>query len=509
MTYCHYERLSAMDALFLDLEDQNSHMHIGSVALFAAKPLHNAAGGVDIERVSRHLEATLLHHPRFRQRLAYVPGLGRPVWIDDTTFNLHYHVRHTCLPAPGDERLLKRLAGRVMSQQLDRGKPLWELWLVEGVAGDRFAVITKLHHCLADGLSGVDLAASMLSLEPDTTHDRPRSWIPRPAPSRARLLADELRRRATAPLALVGRSGGSIGDLAGDVKDAALGLVETFDGGAGPASETPFDTDLGPHRRFDWVRMDLDDVKLVRDRLCGTLNDVVLAVAAGALRRFLRDRGMAVESLTFRVMVPVNVRRPNQRGTLGNRVAMMMVRLPLGERDPVERLRAICSETTERKGGHQSAAAQLFARVADAILPELTGPLARLGLRSHPANLVITNVPGPSMPVYLLGARQLEAYPVVPLATGQALGIALLTYAGGLHWGFNSDWDALPDLHDLAEGTVAEFGRLVAAAREARAPGGAAPAPKRAGRGKARSTASPVAKSTGRTKTRPKLKRGR
>lgn len=506
MTYCHYERLSAMDALFLDLEDHNSHMHIGSVSLFDAKPLRSKEGGIDIERLSRHLEATLLKHPRFRQRLAYVPGLGRPVWIDDTKFNLHYHVRHTCLPAPGDDRLLKRLAGRVMSQQLDRGKPLWETWLVEGVTGDRFALITKLHHCLADGMSGVDLAASMLSPDPDAEDDKPKSWIPRPAPSSARLLADELRRRATAPLALIRGSGGGLGAIAGDVKDAALGLVETFDGGSGPASETPFDTDLGPHRRFDWLRMDLDDVKVVRDRLCGTLNDVVLSVAAGALRRFLRDRGMAVDTLNFRVMVPVSVRSSGERGALGNRVAMMMVRLPLDERDPVERLRKICSETSERKSGHQSAATQLFARMADALVPELTGPLARLGLRTHAANLVITNVPGPPIPVYLLGARLVESFPVVPLATGQALGIALLTYAGGLHWGFNSDWDALPDLHDLVDGTEAEFARLLAAAR---ATGGAARAPKSAGRGKTRSTASPLAKSAGRTKTRPKLKRVR
>jgi len=509
MTYCHYERLSAMDALFLDLEDHNSHMHIGSVSLFEAKSLRSAAGGIDIERVSRHLEATLLKHPRFRQRLAYVPGLGRPVWIDDTKFNLHYHVRHTCLPAPGDERMLKRLAGRVMSQQLDRGKPLWETWVVEGVAGDRFALITKLHHCLADGMSGVDLAASMLSPDPDAEDDKPKSWIPRPAPSSTRLLADELRRRATAPLALISGSGGGIGAIAGDVKDAALGLVETFDGGSGAASETPFDTDLGPHRRFDWLRMELDDVKVVRDRLCGTLNDVVLAVAAGALRRFLRDRGVAVDTLTFRVMVPVSVRSRGERGALGNRVAMMMVRLPLDERDPVERLRKICTETSERKSGHQSAATQLFARMADALVPELTGPLARLGLRTHAANLVITNVPGPPIPVYLLGARLVESFPVVPLATGQALGIALLTYAGGLHWGFNSDWDAMPDLHDLVDGTAAEFARLLDAARAAGAPEKAAPGAKRASRSKARSTPSPAAKPALRKKTRPKLKRVR
>lgn len=467
MTYSHYERLSAMDAMFLQLEDLNSHMHIGSVALFDAEPLRGPAGGVDLALINRHLESALLHSPRFRQRLAYVPGFGRPVWIDDASFNLHYHVRHTALPAPGDERLLKRLAGRIMSQQLDRGKPLWELWVVEGVTGNRFALITKLHHCLADGISGVDLAASVLGTNPDFQPPPPRSWIPRPAPSAARLLGDELRRRAAAPLELLAPGERGVTESLRDVRDAVFGLAEAVDDGRRPASETPFDTDLGPHRRFDWARVELADVKQVRDTLGGTLNDVVLAVVAGALRRFLRNRGMVVEQLHFRVMVPVSVRNHGERGSLGNQVSMMLVRLPLEEADPIERLHCVARETGQCKRGHQTHATKWFARLSDTLFPELTGPLARIGLRAHAANLVVTNVPGPAVPVYLLGARQLEAYPVVPLAAGQALGIALLSYAGGLHWGFNSDWDALPDLHDLVEATLDEFSTLMTAARAA------------------------------------------
>ncbi len=465
MTYCHYERLSALDGVFLDLEDHNSHMHIGSVSLFDASPLKNKAGGIDIDIISDHLEATLVRNQRFRQRLAYVPGFGRPVWIDDATFNLHYHVRHTCLPAPGDERLLKRLTGRIMSQQLDRGKPLWEAWLVEGVADDQFALIIKIHHCLADGISGVDLAASMMGPDPEFRPMPTKAWIPRPAPSGSRLFADEVRRRATTPLALLAPGERSLSEHAGDVKNAALGLAETlFTSGIGAASETPFDTELGPHRRFDWTRLEIADIKFIRERFGGTLNDVVLTVAAGALRRFLRSRGMIVEALNFLVMVPVSIRDHSQRGTLGNRVAMMLIRLPLEEPDAVHRLRKVCRETSEKKSGHQSDTTQLFTRIADAILPELTAPMARMGLRSHTANLVVTNVPGPPMPMYLLGARLRESYPVVPLATGQALGIALFSYAGGLHWGFNSDWDALPDLHDLVEATTVEFDLLLSAA---------------------------------------------
>ncbi len=465
MAYCHYERLSAMDALFLEIEDHNSHMHIGSVSIFEAGPLRNDEGGIDIDLVHSHVNSALAKHVRFRQRLAYVPGLGRPVWIDDAKFNETYHIRHTCLPPPGDERMLKRLAGRIMSQQLDRGKPLWEVWFVEGVGKDRFAVITKIHHCLADGISGVALTSSMLGPDPKFRPKKAKAWIPRPAPSGGRLLADELRRRAEAPLALLTQGQEGLLENIESLRNAALGIAETFNTPGGAASETPFDADLGPHRRFDWTRFEMADVKFVKDRLGGKLNDVVLSVVAGALREFFRNRSMTVEDLNCRVMIPVNVRTEGQRRSLGNQVSMLIVQLPLDEADPVERFHRIARETSERKSGHQSEVAQLFARAADAILPEITGPLTRLGLRSHAANLVVTNVPGPPMPMYFLGARQLEAYPVVPLAAGNALGIALLSYAGGLHWGFNSDWDALPDLHDLVDSIVAEFETLLSAAK--------------------------------------------
>ena len=465
MSYSHYERLSAMDAMFLQIEDHNSHMHIGSVAIFEAGPLRTKSGGIDIGMIRTHAESSLSKSPRFRQKLAYIPGLGHPVWVDDPQFNLSYHVRHTCLPAPGDERMLKRLAGRIMSQQLDRGKPLWESWFVEGVGRDRFAVITKLHHCLADGISGVDLASSLLGTNPSYSVKTPKKWSPRPAPSGSRLFVDEVRRRITTPLSVLSSSSASLWESAAELRDAALGLTEVFGDENPTASETPFDADLGPHRRFDWTRFDLDAVKDVKNRLGGTLNDVVLAVVSGALRHYLSERGITVDDLNFRVVVPVSVRSRTKAASPGNQVSMMMVRLPLEEANSVESLHKITKQTKQLKEGHQPQVARLIARVADAAFPELTGAITRAGLSTHTTNMVVTNVPGPPVEVFLLGAKQLAAYPVVPLVADQALGIALLSYAGGLHWGFNSDWDALSDLHDLVEATDSEFEKLQSLAR--------------------------------------------
>jgi diacylglycerol O-acyltransferase len=481
MTYCHYERLSAMDAVFLDIEGHNSHMHIGSVGIFDAGPLTMETGGLDIDRILDFCEVALDKNPRFRQKLAYVPGLGNPVWIDDDSFKLTYHIRHVRLPAPGDERLLKRLAGRVMSQQLDRGKPLWEFWYVEGVADDRFAVISKIHHCLADGVSGVDLLSSLMGPDPDykPPHFQPgerRRWFPRPAPSAERLLADEISHRIRAPFELLRpaqkKSSGktttteSISGLLDMVKRAG----EAFGSGLSPASETPFDANLGPHRRFDWAKVDMARMREVKDRVGGKINDVALTVVSGALRRFLKHRNVDVAELDFRVMVPVSMRNSDESGKLGNRVSLLLAQLPLGIKDPVERLRRIAKITRELKASHQVDATDFIMRFTDAIIPGLTSQLTRLGMQTHAANLVVTNVPGPPAPVYFLGSRLLANYPVVPLAANQALGVALLSYDGILYWGFNSDWDVLPDLHDLALAVQEEFELLYAAASAAPAP---------------------------------------
>jgi diacylglycerol O-acyltransferase / wax synthase len=470
MSYTYYERLSALDASFLALEDHTSHMHIGAAAIFESAPLQRPDGGIDIDRVRALMEAGLYRIPRYRQRLAWIPVLGHPVWIDDTRFNLAYHLRHTHLPVPGDERQLKRLVGRLMSQQLDRGKPLWEMWVVEGLQGGRFALVTKIHHCMIDGVGSVELTGSVMRTTPDPDPRLampPPRWVPRAAPSGARLLAEEMFRRALEPLALAGALRRSLGDVRGNVvgaRRATAGLVRALSSAFQPASPTPLNQEIGPHRRFDWTVMELDAVREVKARLGGTVNDVVLAIVTGALRRFLRRRGMPVRGLDFRAMVPVNVRATEEHDALGNRVAMLVARLPLDEPDARRRLEKVSQETQQMKESGQARGVRLIEELSDHGFTALFTQFARLTARSRPYNVVVTNVPGPQFPVYVEGARMLESYPLVPLFHDQTLGIALLSYDGRLHWGFNADWDALPDLHDVVEAVTAEFEALRAVA---------------------------------------------
>jgi WS/DGAT/MGAT family acyltransferase len=467
MAYTHAERLSALDASFLDLEDDNAHMHIGAVALFDAAPLAGPNGGIDIERVRRLMEAGLHRIPRYRQRIGYLPApLRHPIWIDDARFSLNYHLRHTHLPAPGDERQLKRLVGRIMSQQLDRGKPLWEMWVVEGVEGNRVAVITKAHHCMIDGVGSVELTGSVMrpTPDPDPRLDEPAPrWLPRPAPGAGQLIAGELVRRAQDALGTVGSVRNLLRDPRGSIRsvlDTTRGIGEALAAGVRPASPTPLNVDIGPHRRFDWTSIDLATVKQIRTRLGGTLNDVVLAVVAGALRRFLHRRGLAVDDLDFRAMVPVNVRAEAQRGHMGNRVAMLVARLPLGEHDPQARLARVTEETAALKRSHQAQGVQTIEELSDHTFTTLFTLFARVAAASRPFNLVVTNVPGPQFQAYMLGAPMTACYPLVPLYRNQALGIALFSYNGRLWWGFNADWDAVPDLHDIVAAVETELAAL-------------------------------------------------
>ena len=482
MAYAHYDRLSALDSSFLALEEHASHMHVGSVGLFDAAPLRIKHGGIDHDRIYAFSEAALARLPRFRQKLATVPLYGQPVWVDDDHFNLHYHLRFTALPAPGDIRQLKRLVGRIMSQQLDRGKPLWEIWYVEGVADDCFAVISKVHHCMIDGMAGVDLMAALMRPTDDASVAPPGQWIPRAAPSALRLLVDEAVYRASFPFTLARAGQRALSKPRAALReagDAVSGLVEALAAGLTPATPSPLNVDIGPHRRFDWTRLELAQLKEIRHALGGTLNDVVLAIVAGAMRRFLRARGENVEQLDFRCMVPVSVRADEQRGTLGNKVSFLMTRLPVGERDPRQRLRQVIATTQELKGSKKVKGTELLEELSDHTFSSLFIQMARMGARSLSYNMVVTNVPGPPFPVYFLGAHMREVYPLVPLFSNQALGIALFSYDGGLFWGFNADWDAVPDLHDVVGDVEREF-RLLATAAGSHAPAQAAqpePAP--------------------------------
>jgi len=465
MTYSHFERLSALDGSFLGIEDGVSHMHIGSVALFEKGPFRTADDGVDIERICRMMEAELHRVPRYRQRLLQTPIFGQPVWVDDHHFNLGYHIRHTHLPRPGDDRQLKRLAARLMSQELDRGKPLWEMWVVEGLEHDRFAIITKVHHCMIDGVGSVQLTGAMLrpTAEVRDPVDPPPPWIPRPVPSSLALVAAELAHRIATPVKTLASAALAMvrpWEALSGLRDMTASVAATLGTGIHSASPTPLNTDIGPHRRFDWTIADLEALKDVRTRHGGTVNDVVLSVLAGAMRTYLRRRGLDPDALDFRVMVPVNVRDAGSREHVGNRVAMMVVRLPLDERDPVKRLQRTVVETWRVKRSRQAAGTQMIESLSDATIPAIMVQFANLTALARPYNVVTTNVPGPPIPVYVAGARLLECYPLVPLFANQALGVALFSYAGKLHWGFNADWDALPDLHELVQSVEREIAVL-------------------------------------------------
>ncbi len=482
MAYSHYDRLSALDATFLEIEDGNAHMHVGSISTFDAGPLTTPDGGLDFERICAFAEPALRRRPRFRQRLAYVPLLGHPVWVDDEHFNLHYHLRHTALPEPGDERQLKRLAGRILSQQLDRGKPLWEMWFVEGLEGGRFAILTKAHHAMIDGISGADLMASLVRGEPDAEVAARSPWLPRPRPSGARLLVDETLRRVALPATLLQAAAHAAAApmraLRGAVEEAE-GLREALGAGLSSASPSSLNRPLGPHRRFDWLRFELEAVKQVGRRLGGTLNDVVLTVVTGALRELLRRRGDPVDQLhDFRAFVPVSLRTADERGTLGNRVAMLLAKMPIDEADPLARLRRVSETMGALKRSKQARGTELLEEISDRVVTTLFAQLARLGARERAYNVVVTNVPGPQFPVYFLGSKMEAVYPVVPLFQQQTLGIALFSYDGALFWGLNADWDAMPDLHDLLGLLQDEFDVL----RKAEPPQPRAPRARRAAR---------------------------
>ncbi len=469
MTYSYSERLTALDATFLEVEDDDAHMHVGAVSLFDAAPLATPDGSIDLERIQRLVQAAIHHAPRYQQKLAVTPVFGSLAWVDDPRFNLSYHVRHVRLPAPGDERQLKRLAGRIMSQRLDRGKPLWELWVVEGIEGDRVALITKAHHCMIDGVGSVELSGALMQATPDIERamKEPTPWLARPVPHPWELFLTELQRRGTEPISLMRETWKALASPRAALhalREGVAGVGEALGAGLRPASPTPLNTDIGPHRRFDWLAIDLDTVKEVKSRLGGTVNDVVLATAARALSRFLRARGLRPDDLDFRAMIPVNVRSEAERGRMGNQVAMMLARLPLEERDPRQCMRRVIEITSALKRSHQASGVRTLEQVSDWTFAGLFTAFARLSTAARPYNIVITNVPGPQYPTYFLGAQMQAVYPLVPLNRNQALGIALFSYNGRLFWGFNADWDAVPDLHNLVGAVAKEFDALQRAA---------------------------------------------
>ena len=463
-----YETLSTQDQSFLAIEGPTLHMHLGVTMVFEAGPLSLGAGAVDFSSIRDHVANRLHLIPRYRQRLARGLALDT-LWVDDHRFDLDYHVRHVRLPAPGDDDMLKVFCARVMSWPLDRARPLWEIWVVEGLEHDRFALLNKTHHCMIDGLSGVELIMALLSPTDEGAEAAvgPRRWTPRRPPTACELLYDRLAR----PVAVgrtVARGLAEMGRrpwiAAGQLRRGAAAVARAATMGLHVAADSPFNRSIGEHRRMEWLSLDLDEVKEVKNGLGGSVNDTVLATVAGALRSFLGDGRGGVLLSDLRALAPVSMRSEGEHGSLGNRVSAWLVDLPVGEASPQRRLARLCAQTAHLRGSGSARGLEILSSF---------GP-GTIALAMHllnwllPFNLVVTNVPGPQFPLYVLGARMVDIHPHLPLFPKQGLGIALFSYAGKLCWGFSADRDLVPDLAEFRRCVAASFTELLVLAREPR-----------------------------------------
>jgi diacylglycerol O-acyltransferase / wax synthase len=459
------QRMTPLDSWFLYIEDDADHMHIGSVSVFEG-PMP------EIESLRAAIASKLEAVPRSRQRVTPVPlAVGRPVWTDDPHFNIDYHVRLTALPRPGGRAQLRTLVGRVMGAQLDRRRPLWETWFVEGVDGERWAMLTKVHHCMVDGIAGTDLLAAILDLEPLDPAPARTDWEPTPGPGRLRLLADasgEVVRssiqRLRSPL------GGSPGPLSRRALRTALstarGAAELL-GLLRPMPPTSLTGPIGPHRRWVEARVELSDAKEVRSHLGGTVNDVVLAVIAAGYRRLLLSRDELGPDVEVRTLVPVSLREEDQRGEYHNLVSALFAHLPVGVEDPTARYLRVRDELRVLKTSGEREAVAGLVGLTGVVPPAMVGAAMRTITRlvqQHGQRLVstvTTNVPGPQFPLYLLGRRMVALYPYVPIGEGLRTGVAILSYDGALGFGVTGDYDTAADIDVLAEGIEAGMAELL------------------------------------------------
>jgi len=458
----HLDRLTAVDASFLTNESDSSHMHVGAILVFEGPPpLYTD--------LVEHVRGRLALVPRFRQRLAIPPiEAGRPLWIDDVNFNLTYHIRHSGLPEPGGEEELKLLAGRVFSQQLDRSKPLWELWLVQGLERDRFAILTKTHHAMVDGVSGVDIATVLFDLEPiPKPVEIADDWRPQPEPSTKDLVGRAATDVVKAPLRLGGRFVEAVRNpetTARKLGEAAEGLGEFASAFADPAPDVPLNQEIGPHRRFVWARSELATFKRIKDTFGGTVNDVVLTVVTGALREWLHGRGIRTEGLELRALVPVSIRAEDEHGNLGNRIAVMRGPLPVYVQDPVRRLHVVSEQMEGLKRSKQALGAEMISRFNDFAPPTLLAQASRINFSTRLFNLIVTNVPGPQIPLYVLGRELEEVFPVAFLPENHVLAVAIMSYNGRICFGLLADYDSVADADQIADGIESALAELEAAA---------------------------------------------
>ena len=457
----HKDRLTSVDASFLVQEKRASHMHVGAVLVFEGPP-------PDYEDFLAGIESRMHLTPRYRQKLAFPRfEMGRPLWVDDPSFNLEYHVRHTALPSPGGFDQLLSMAGRIYSQRLDRSKPLWETWLVQGLDGNRFALITKTHHAMIDGIAGVDLASVLFDVSPVPRKVEPEPWTARPVPSDAELIAEGVKGAVKTPFEVAGRAieaARSPGRSLRALREAAEGVGEVAWAGLNPAPSIPLNVEIGPHRRIDRVRAELADLKRVKNQLGGTVNDVVLTVVSGALRRWLRSRGVRTEGLELSALVPVSIRAEGEHGDLGNRIAAMRGPLPVYVDDPVERLRIVREAMDGLKESKQALGAEVISGLNDFAPPTILAQASRLNFSTRLFNLIVTNVPGPQFPLYLLGRELQEIVPLAFLPENHAMAVAIMSYNGGIDFGLLGDYDAMPDLDFFADALRESLNELLEAA---------------------------------------------
>src|SRR3954451_9815729 len=463
MAQDHGDRLTAVDAAFLAQEGPAAHMHVGAVLIFEG-PAPSFDAFADQIRGRLHLV------PRYRQKLAFPPlESGRPLWVDDPSFNLEYHVRHSALPAPGSEEQLRALAARIHSQALDRTKPLWETWLVQGLEGGRFALISKNHHALVDGISGVDLITVLFDATP-VPQELPyegEPWEPAPEPNALQLAARGVRGLAGLPFELAGRTAAALthpGESLEHLREALEGIGEVAWAGLNPAPTTPLNVPIGPHRRLSFVRNDLADFKRVKEALGGTVNDVVLAVVAGGLRTWLRSRGVRTEGLELRALVPVSVRTRDQQKTMGNRIVAMRGPLPVYVEDPVARLRVVRQAMDGLKESKQAVGPEVISGLEAFAPPTILAQASRLQFSTRLFNLLVTNVPGPQFPLYVLGRELLDLFPVAFLPENQSLAVAVMSYNGRMDFGLLGDYDAMPDIAEFGDALRGSRAELVEAA---------------------------------------------
>jgi diacylglycerol O-acyltransferase len=470
------DRMSALDASFFYAESENTPMHVGSVAIFdGPAPTYG-----DVVRL---ILSKLPKVPRYRQRVRPVPmQLGRPLWVDDAHFQILYHVRHTAVPKPGSDEQLRNLAGRVLGQRLDMAKPLWELWLVEGLADDRWALISKVHHCMVDGVAGTDLMQLMFDLAPDAQHEAPKDWTPRRSPSSVELMAGSVTDSLTHPLQQLAATptvGGAVRTakgMASSSKSLARTVPSLVKQAITPTARS-LNGPIGPHRRWAWTEGRFEEFKAVRTAFGGTVNDVVLTAITGGFRDLLQGRGeLSSEKLVVRSMVPISVRRESQKGSLNNQVSAVFVDLPVGLSDPVERLTSIRGQMDEYKRAMSAVDANSIISMGNFVAPTLLSMGVRAGMQAGQmwCQAVTTNVPGPRVPLYVLGKRMTSAIAYVPIAGGVRCSIGIFSYLNTMTFGINADFDGYPDVDVLSGGIRHGIEELLALAAKKSAAGSAA-----------------------------------